>query len=73
MKCEMPNCHNDSVKSVSKNGVFHGIVNYEELSVCNSHDILEINECLEKLCNDKSFDMQICNPFVDVLAVKKTT
>ena len=72
MRCEMPNCENDGVVTVSKTGLFHGIVSHGDICVCENHDVKEINEEIEELCKEKAIDMQLCNPFVNVSCKKKS-
>jgi hypothetical protein len=73
MKCEMPDCQNESLKKVSKSGIFYGIcLDDHTIMVCNDHTINEINERINNSCAENSLDQQMCNPFADALLLKKS-
>ena len=74
MKCEIPNCSNESFKKISKTGIFYGVyVDEEDIFVCDKHNINEINDCINKICTEKAIANQVVNPFAEIENFKKKT
>jgi hypothetical protein len=72
MKCEMPNCDNESTKKIKNSGVFYGIyVEDAEIDVCDQHPITDIQNRINEVCVDNCMDSQLCNPFDDMEMLRK--
>jgi hypothetical protein len=72
MKCEMPNCDNESTKKIKNSGVFYGIyVEDAEIDVCDQHPIADIQNIINEVCVDICMDSQLCNPFDDMEMLRK--
>jgi len=73
MKCEMPDCNNDSTKKITKNGIFYGIsLDDCSIHVCENHTIHEINTCLDDNLQQDCINSQMCNPFMQAEFIKKS-
>lgn len=72
MKCEMPNCNNQSTKKIKNSGIFYGsYIEGVEIDVCDHHSIGDIQQTINKFCVDSCLESQVCNPFADIEMVRK--
>jgi len=66
MKCDMPDCCNDFVKTYKLHGIYAGVAQKVEVYFCNNHKINEINKRIDEICDNKICTLQNVNPFKDV-------
>jgi hypothetical protein len=73
MKCEMPDCENDSVKTISENSIHFG-VNIEDscINICEFHDINELHLELQRIGEQQAETSQIINPFLKCKSLNRS-
>jgi hypothetical protein len=74
MKCEMPDCNNNSTKKITKEGIHYGVFIQDAcVNVCEEHTIHEVNNHLEEVFVENCSNLQECNPFIQSEFAKKTS
>lgn len=66
MKCDMPDCCNEGVKTYKLHGIYAGVAQKVEVHFCNYHQVKEINKRIDEICDNKACGLQSVNPFKDV-------
>lgn len=64
MKCEMPGCEHNSIKTISNTGIYFGIVENCEIKICENHDLQSIETQLKKKGERQTENCVLVNPFL---------
>ena len=64
MKCDIPGCDNESVKTVTKNSIYFGLAKESLLNICECHNKKEIESHLQTAGEEESKNTQLVNPFL---------
>lgn len=64
MKCQMPGCNHESVKTISESGIYFGFSAKSKLEICENHDNKSVETHIQKLGEEQSEDSQLVNPFL---------